>query len=345
MTTAFHYDAQYATHTLDGHPEHGGRLTAIHQRLQSLGVFEHDAIQMIDNRVSTKEELLRVHTRDHLDLLQRTAELDSPAMLGADTYVVPQSYHLARLAVGGVLNCVNAVLSGQVDNALACVRPPGHHATPSTAMGFCLLSNVALAAQHAVTYHGLNRVAIVDFDVHHGNGTQDALYDNGAVLFISSHQSPLYPGTGAVHETGRGAGRGLTVNIPVPPHTGDAGLERLYTEVVMPVLARFQPELLLISAGFDAHWRDPLANLRVSLTGFAALIRLLQQAAASLCNGRIIAVTEGGYDLAVLGYGVSNLLQLLLGQGNMVEDPLGKKTDDQSVAGLVTRLKSMHDLA
>lgn len=344
METAFHYDAQYATHTLSGHPEHGGRLVAVIERLQALRLLEADTVQLVDNREATIDELLLVHTRDHLDLLTQTAALDGATMLGADTYVLPQSYRLARLAVGGVLNSIDAVLEGSAENALVCVRPPGHHATPSTPMGFCLLSNVAIAARYAIEKHGLERVAIVDFDVHHGNGTQDALYDDAQTLFISSHQSPLYPGTGSINETGRGAGRGTTLNIPVQPNTGDTGLETLYQEIVIPALERFQPQLLLVSAGFDAHWRDPLAHLQVSLTGFVTLCRILHDAATTLCEGRMIAVTEGGYDLEVLSHGVSNLLQVLQGNPTATADPLGTQTDDQSVTGLVSRLKSIHQL-
>lgn len=342
MKTAFHYDPDYSQHTISGHPEHAGRLEAIYHYLQE-GKLLNDLLT-IDKRHATTEELLSVHSRSYLDLMARTTELTSPTMLGPDTYILPVSYDLARRAVGATLNAVDMVMGEEAKNALLCVRPPGHHATPSQAMGFCLLSTIAIAAQYARNSHGAKRVAIVDFDVHHGNGTQDALYDDEHILFISSHQSPLYPGTGQINEIGSGQGRGATINIPLRPGTGDTGIQQVYEALVLPALRRFQPDLILISAGFDAHWRDPLANLQLSLTGFAQLSQMLKAAAEDLCAGRMIAVTEGGYDLDALRYGVGNLLRILKDQAEQVEDPLGKMKGDQSVASLIAQIKSLHDL-
>ena len=342
MTTAFHYNPAYSQHTISGHPEHAGRLEAVYSYLQQTSLL--DDVLHIENRIATRDELLLVHTRAHLDLLARTEQLDSPMMLGADTYVLPVSYALAKQAVGSTLNVVDAVITDKAANGLACVRPPGHHATPAQAMGFCLLSTVAIAAKYAIKTHNLKRVAIVDFDVHHGNGTQDCLFDDENILFISSHQSPLYPGTGYMHETGRGNGRGTTLNIPLKAATGDRGIIEVYEQVVLPALRRFKPELVIISAGFDAHWRDPLANLNVSLGGFAKLSLLLKNAADELCNGRVIAVTEGGYDLEVMRYGTTNMLRILKGQADEIEDPIGQINSDQTVDDLVAQLKSIHQL-
>ena len=343
MTTALHFDNRYATHTLPNHPEHGGRMDAIYSRLQSKQLL--DAVDvLLGNRLATREELKLVHTDTHLDLLAHTATLNQPAMLGFDTYVVPQSYEIARYAVGALLNAVDAVAQNEINNALVCVRPPGHHATPSRPMGFCLLSNIAIAARYAIQNHSFSRVAIVDFDVHHGNGTQDALYDNGEILFISSHESPLYPGSGQMKEIGIGSGRGTTINVPVPARTDDAGMFALYKEVVIPALERFQPDLLLISAGFDAHWRDPLANLYLSLQGFADIVQQLLSFADRCCGGKVISVTEGGYDLDVLSHAVCNLLSALLQQPASIQDPLGQRKSDQSVERLIAQLRSLHEL-
>lgn len=339
MKTAFHTNPRFAEHTQDGHPEHAGRQTAILNRLQTLALLErflHTAA-----REATETEIQAVHRAALLATLQKTAEFSHPIMLGLDTYALPVSYEIARYAAGGLLNVIDSVLEGHADNGLAVIRPPGHHATPTHPMGFCLLNNIAIGARYA--QQRLRRVAIVDFDVHHGNGTQDAFYDDPSVLFISSHQSPLYPGTGDIDEVGSGNGYGTTLNIPVRPNTGDSAYRQLYNEIVVPALRRFQPDLLLISAGFDAHWRDPLAHIQLSLTTFAELTRLLIDAAQELCNGRIIFVTEGGYDLEVLSYGVANVALALLGD-KTVHDPLGVVTDVTKVDDLIQHLKRLHHL-
>ena len=342
MTTAFHYDSAYSQHTISGHPEHAGRLESVYSYLPKTNLLDH--VLHIEKRVATVDELLLVHTRDHLDLLTHTEQLDGPRMLGPDTYILPISYALAKQAVGVTLNAVDTIINEDAINALLCVRPPGHHATPSHAMGFCLLSNVAIAAKYAIKNHNLERIAIIDFDVHHGNGTQDCLYDDEKVLFISSHQSPLYPGTGHINELGVGKARGTTLNVPLRPNTGDTGILEVYNQVVVPALRRFQPELMIISAGFDAHWRDPLASLNLSLDGFAKLCGLLKNVADELCDGRVIAVTEGGYDLDVMRYGVTNLFRILQNKADEIEDPIGKSKSDQTVNGLIAQLKSIHQL-
>lgn len=341
MTTAFHTDVRYAEHTLPGHPEHAGRLTAIVDRLNALELTPR--LMAVEGREATQDELLAVHTREHLMLLQRIADMSRPVMIGADTYALPVSYELARRAAGGVMSVVDAVLEGRTSNGLAVVRPPGHHATPEQAMGFCLVNNIAIAARYAQQKHSVERVAIVDFDVHHGNGTQDAFYEDGSVLFISSHQSPLYPGTGHLDEIGQGEGRGANINMPVPPGTGDGSFLKLYEEVAFPALERFKPGLFLISAGFDAHWRDPLANLEISLAAFARLARLLIAEAGKICDGRIVFVTEGGYDLEALSFGVANAVFALLGEG-VVHDPLGSTQHDHPLDTLIQRLCKIHQI-
>lgn len=343
MTTAFFTDEQFSVHTLQGHPEHAGRLEAVIRLYREKGIWEQ--VYRVAASPATDEQLLRVHTAHHLDVLKSVSRLDHPAMLEMDTYVVPASYELARMAAGGVIAVVDAVLRGEADNGIAAVRPPGHHATPARAMGFCLLSNVAIAARHARAVHHLERVAIVDFDVHHGNGTQDALYNDPNILFMSSHQSPLYPGTGAIHEIGSGAGKGFTANAPLAPGVGDEGIQELYEKFLWPLMRRFQPQLILVSAGFDAHWRDPLANLMFTLTGFDHITRELLHMAQEFCNGKIVFVMEGGYDLEVLSHGWLNIAHALLGSSE-VSDPVGVYRQSRGLPpGLLQRLLEIHELA
>ncbi len=304
MTTAFFTDEQFSVHTLQGHPEHAGRLEAVIQLYREKGIWEQ--VYRVAASPATDEQLLRVHTAHHLDVLKSVSRLDHPAMLEMDTYVVPASYELARLAAGGVIAVVDAVLRGEADNGIAAVRPPGHHATPARAMGFCLLSNVAIA---------------------------------------SSHQSPLYPGTGAIHEIGSGAGKGFTANAPLAPGVGDEGIQELYEKFLWPLMRRFQPQLILVSAGFDAHWRDPLANLMFTLTGFDHVTRELLHMAQEFCDGKIVFVMEGGYDLEVLSHGWLNIAHALLGSSE-VSDPVGAYRQSRGLPpGLLQRLLEIHELA
>jgi acetoin utilization deacetylase AcuC-like enzyme len=237
-----------------------------------------------------------------------------------------------------------AVIDGRVNNAFALVRPPGHHAMPGHGMGFCLFGNVAVAAQAARQDRGLERVLIVDFDVHHGNGTQAMFEEDPAVCFISTHQYPYYPGTGAAREVGRGAGQGTVVNIPLSPGAGDRVFQQVYQQVVIPVARRFAPDLVLVSAGFDAHWDDPLAGLGLSLGGYAWITRTLVELAAELCGGRIVFTLEGGYHLEVLSHAVLNSFHALLGEA-VVEDPLGPSHGSEpDVAEYIVALRRLHGL-
>jgi acetoin utilization deacetylase AcuC-like enzyme len=342
VTTAYVTHPRYVEHDIPGHPEHAGRIRAVWQALDDAGLL--DRMQAIPPIAATDEHILSVHTPQYLDVLRQIERNDHTVRFDMDTYALPQTPAIARLSAGGVVQAVDAVLTGAADNALAAVRPPGHHAIPDRAMGFCYLGNVAIAARHAQRAHGLERVLIVDYDVHHGNGTQDIFYDDNSVLFFSTHQYPYYPGTGGMDETGSGKGRGYTVNVPLEAGHGDDGYARIYSDILWPLARRFRPQLILVSAGFDAHWDDPLAMMRLSLTGFGHLDRELVRMAGELCDGRIIYVLEGGYNLKVLAQGTANIARALLGEDS-IHDPLGKVNGSQrSTADLVSRLKSLHRL-
>src|SRR5574341_2316405 len=319
-TTAYATHPDYRLHTYNGHPENAGRLIAIWDAFEKAKVL--DRLMPITPRPAEPEELARVHDPRYVDFI-REAAAKGGGLLDPDTYLLPVSYDIARLAAGGVLGTVEAVVSGRANNGLAVVRPPGHHATPIRAMGFCIFSNVAVAARHAQAISpNIRRVMIVDYDVHHGNGTQDAFYADPDVLYTSTHQYPFYPGTGALGDIGEGAGKGATVNMPLDAGVGTVGFELLYEKVLWPLARRFKPDLMLVSAGFDAHWADPLAMIQLDLPGYAHLTRELINMAGELCGGRIVFVLEGGYNPDVLGNGLLNVVYALQGMDKIV-DPLG----------------------
>lgn len=260
-------------------------------------------------RAATREELARVHTPAYLDAIEALA--GRAAMLDEDTFTSPETYEVAGLAAGAAIDAArHAWTTGEP--AMALVRPPGHHAEPHKAMGFCFYSNIALAAA-ALRADGVDRVAIVDFDVHHGNGTQAAFNEDPSVLFVSSHQYPYWPGSGAASERGRGAGEGATLNIPLAAGTTDAQVLKEYERQVIPALESFRPQVLLISAGYDAHQFDPLGGLKMTTEGFRRLSTLLADSARSLCEGRVAAVTEGGYHLPALREGLEATIEALEG--------------------------------
>ncbi|MBI3931945.1 MAG: histone deacetylase [Acidobacteria bacterium] len=307
------------------HPERAARLDAVRRGLQGAGL--DGRTRLLEPRPCTREELLRVHTPEHVALVASTR--GRTHRFDPDTQAGPRSYEAALLAAGAVVDAVDRVLDGDLDRAFCAVRPPGHHAGRDTAMGFCLFNNVAVAAAHACV-RGLGRVAVVDWDVHHGNGTQAIFWDDPRVLYLSSHQYPFYPGSGALDEVGEGAGRGFTVNLPLPGGLGDAEYARLYRTLVLPVVRAFDPELLLVSAGFDPHADDPLAGMAVTARGFAELAAVCVEAAQGAARGRIVVGLEGGYDLE----GLASSAAAVVGQlaGDPPPEPLG------SVAGAVERL-------
>ena len=312
----------YLQHTFPDHPENAERLRAIEAALDSPALGLREFLVPLAPRSATIDEVVQAHLPEYVRAL-RDAVRQGPGYVDhAPTYVVPASFEIALLAAGGAIRAVEAVVGGEAEAAFALVRPPGHHAVPDAPMGFCLFNNAAIAARYAQRVLGIERVLIVDFDVHHGNGTQDIFYEDPSVLFISTHQEGIYPGTGAAEEVGAGAGAGYTINLPLPAGAGDEAMRVMLAEVIGPAAARFRPNLVLVSAGFDAHWLDPLAGLQFTLTGYAHLTRTLLTIAAEHCKGRMVFVLEGGYHLAALAGGVTTVLRTLMGETG-IADGLG----------------------
>ncbi|MCB9452036.1 MAG: histone deacetylase [Anaerolineaceae bacterium] len=344
MTTVYVTHSRYREHHLPGHPEHAGRIQAVWQHLEESGLAAR--MQRLEPEPLDEEHIRAVHTRDYLTALAWLDDQTHITHLDADTYAGPKAYEIARLSAGGAVGVVDAVLSGEADNGLAAIRPPGHHAMPSHAMGFCLLGNIAIAARYAQRVHQIERVMIVDFDVHHGNGTEAMFYDDDSVLFISTHQYPFYPGTGRIDDKGQSKGKGYTINIPFPGGHGDASYAAAFEQVVWPTAARFEPQLILVSAGFDAHWTDPLASMRLTLTGYAHLTRELIRIAHQFCGGKIVFVMEGGYNLEALGNGVQNIAYALLGE-ETISDPLGPPRGSRAepdAQSLLDQIRQIHGL-
>jgi acetoin utilization deacetylase AcuC-like enzyme len=292
-----------------GHPERPARAEAIRDALNAAGIASRG--QRVTTRPATDDELVRVHAPAYLDELQ-LAVPGKQGWLDADTYFSPGTWDAAMAAAGSTVQLTLDVLHGRFSHGIAVVRPPGHHATRDHAMGFCLLNNVAAAAA-AARAEGAARVAILDWDVHHGNGTQDIFWDDPSVLYLSVHQFPFYPGTGAATEIGGAGAIGATVNVGLPARCGDAEYAAVFDHVFLPKLAAFRPDVLLISAGFDAFQHDPLAGMRVTLDGFAQMAHRLRASADRVSAGRIVAVLEGGYDLDGLGGGMTAVLSALSG--------------------------------
>jgi acetoin utilization deacetylase AcuC-like enzyme len=304
-------DTRYRAHrTGPFHPESPARLEAVEEALRSSGLL--DRCRRIAPREASEADLLRCHTPEHLAGVRRDEASGIGELSSGDTTIGPGSERVARLAAGGLLAAADALMAGEVRNALALVRPPGHHATPERGMGFCIYNNVAVAARYLQAVHGLERILIADWDVHHGNGTQEIFWRDPSVLYLSSHQSPLYPGSGAAGERGEGPGLGFTRNCPLPAGSGGAELLAAWRRELLPAAEAFAPQAVLISAGFDARRGDPLANLRLEDGDFAVLTRELMAVADRHARGRLLSSLEGGYALEGLAAAVCAHLEVLL---------------------------------
>ena len=309
--------AGHASHYAAGHPERPERVEAIRQGLQALGWWE--SYPHLEPMPLPQSVLEAVHTPGYLRQLE--AACRAGRWLDMDTYTTPASWELALRAAGGSLAVVDEIWHARAMRGFALTRPPGHHATSDRGMGFCLLNNIALAAQYLIQEKGAQRLAIVDLDLHHGNGTQEIFYERSDVFYLSTHQMPLYPGSGAIEEIGSGAGEGFTANLPMPPGSGDAAFGAAMQDFILPLLERFRPQAILVSIGFDVHWRDPLGSLRLSAQAHGELIRSLAHYADRHCAGHIALFLEGGYDLPAGAACAQASVAALLGLP--FEDPLG----------------------
>ncbi len=306
MTTAFFSHPACQNHVNPpGHPEQVARLQYIERALADFPALDRREAPICDPKAP-----LLAHPADHVASIEAAAPQDGWARIDADTSMSPGSLEAARRAVGGCIAAVDAVLTGETTNAFVACRPPGHHAEKTRAMGFCLYSNVAIAALHALNTHGLDRVAVLDFDVHHGNGTQDVLWDEGRVRFASTHQMPLYPGSGAANEVGA---HGQIINVPLADATGGVEMRAAWRGILAGIAA-FKPQLVLISAGFDAHQDDPLAGLNWSTADFTWLTTEICAMADQTCNGRVVSSLEGGYDLDALAASTAAHVRILMEQ-------------------------------
>jgi len=309
--TGLVYDPRYLDHDMGaGHPESPGRLSAIMQQLGQSGTAAR--MVKIEPREAEDEWITQIHTPSYLAMLKNHAPRNGRISLDPDTSMSSGSLTAAYLAVGGALAAVDAIMKRQVDHVFCAVRPPGHHAEAGRAMGFCLLNNVAIAARYVQKKYGLTRVLIIDWDVHHGNGTQHSFEDDHSVLFFSTHQYPHYPGTGRATERGRGAGDGLTINVPMEPGEGDEEYRAVFQKSLVPAADAFRPDFVIISAGFDAHKDDPLASMELTEAGYADLTGIVAGIAKRHAGGRILSSLEGGYHLTSLAASVDRHIQALL---------------------------------
>ncbi|HEU5440418.1 MAG TPA: histone deacetylase [Ktedonobacterales bacterium] len=355
LTTALVYDEAFLAHKVPaGFPEVPERLRESMRVIEATlatGALPEGRVLRLPAREATRDELAAAHTPAHIERIHdRIAALGAesrPAEIAPEVYAAPESWRAAVLAAGAPLAVLDAVGEGRARNGYALVRPPGHHAGPDYSMGFCIFNNVAVAARYAQQKWGWRRVLIVDYDVHHGNGTQDIFYEDGDVLYFSTHQSPFYPGTGASTERGAGAGEGATVNVPLPAGSGWSVYDPIFRQVLWPLADRFKPDVVLLSAGYDAHWADPLAEMRLSTADYSDLTLEVAEIADTYAQGRLVAVQEGGYHLDAVAQCAATILLALAGSDQIV-DALGEPPVQEfrwNEEAILRALYDLHDLA
>ncbi len=340
MKVGLVYDPVYLKHDTGQHVEIAPRLEWILSHLEESGLKQQ--LTPIKPRAASLEEISLVHHQQYISYIQDTAA-SGGGWLDADTVMSSDSFQAAVYAAGGAIQASEAVMNGEVSSAFAVVRPPGHHATSNQAMGFCLFNNAAIATRYALAKYGLDRIVIIDFDVHHGNGTQSAFYDDPRVVYISTHESPLYPGTGRIEETGNGAAEGTTINIPLPAGCGDSEYLQAFEQIVVPAARRSGAQLIVVSAGYDAHWADDLALMQVSSPGFAQMVTTIKGLADELCGGRLVFTLEGGYHHEALPYSVKATFDVLLGKAD-TEDPLGQPPRGFPARGIADHIKAIREI-
>ncbi len=332
------YADDYLLHGTDYHPERKERLEATISLLEKEKVLSK--LLKISPRKATAEEITRGHSLEYLQMIEKSSDVGE-THLDADTYLNQYTYDVALLAAGGGLEALDRVMSKQ-GQVFVLARPPGHHAEYQAGMGFCIFNNIAIAAETAKIKYGLKRILIVDWDVHHGNGTQNAFYEDPSVLFFSIHQSPGYPSSGSLREIGQEKGRGYTINFPISPGCSDTDYQEVFSEILLPVARKFKPELVLISAGQDAHTNDPLASMRLTLAGYRWMTKQLKKIATENCAGRIVLFLEGGYDLKALSESILVVLDELAGWGiDLGREKPNPASDLNSVKERIVTLKKI----
>lgn len=307
---------EYLKHQMGAfHPESPNRLKVIYEMIEKNFPINSDnsPFVFINPRKATKQELMLIHTSPYITAIEKTQNKER-VILDPDTSTCPETYNVACLAVGGVLEAIDRIMKGEIKNAFALIRPPGHHAEADRAMGFCFFNNIAIGAEYLIQKYKLKRVLIVDWDLHHGNGTQNAFYFRSDVLYFSTHQFPYYPGTGKENEVGSGNGEGYIVNVPLSPGKNDKDFLYIFQNILRPIAEQFKPEFILVSCGFDICEGDPLGGMKVTSQGFGVLALELKKIAEKLCKGRLLLVLEGGYSLNCLREGVKEILKVLSGQ-------------------------------
>ena len=342
-STGIVYDPIFLEHGMVNHIESPRRLESVIDGLETAGLRQQ--LINIPIRKATLEEILQVHDEEYIHRLSHYCQ-EGGGWWDEDTFMSPQTYEVALYAAGGSIQAVEAVVSGKVHDVYALVRPPGHHARPSDAMGFCVLNNISIAAKYALNHLGVKKICIIDFDVHRGNGTQEIFSKEPRILYVSSHQYPIFPDISLVEKSSAMRKRERAILLPLPAGSGDNEFRKVYSEIVVPMVRKFKPQLILVSAGYDAHWADGMSNLRLTVDGYLFLLKLIDNLALELYGGGTVYFLEGGYNLNILTACINNTFRFWLGE-NFVEDPLGAPPHDirgYRVEYVIERLKRRYRL-